>query len=439
MRKLLHAILCMAATTSLAQVPRLSLMEEFTGETCPVCPPSNTSIDMVLLNPVNSDKIEFIRWMVPIPSAPSPTWSLYRTNKTEIDWRYRPSPSGYGYTTQNTNTTAVSNGIILVPGVQLDGRDQWNFGAPSNHFAYTNNNVIDSAHDFMAPFSVTMLKAWNQNMTAMTVTVTIVAAEDFTSNGALVFRAVMIERVVQFSVAPGASGETLFRNPAIASFPDLQNGTALQSSWTTGQSMTFTLNCTVPSYRRDINQVDMVGFIQDDGNQRIEQAVRSATCSMTPITLSGPQQTLCIGESATLTAAGATSYSWSNGQTGNTIIVPVYSNTNYWVKSTDAGACENIAAIGLRTSSCTGTGINELTTTHLFALYPNPTKGKFTIKTENLSQDATILIFDLPGKLVFTQELSSEEITLETNLPKGTYLYRIISGDLVQHGKLVID
>src|SRR5688572_32875432 len=72
-----------------AQSTRLSVYEEFTGETCPPCAATNPGLNAILLTPTNQTKIVAIKWQVPIPSAPTPTWSLYKTNQTEIDWRYR--------------------------------------------------------------------------------------------------------------------------------------------------------------------------------------------------------------------------------------------------------------------------------------------------------------------------------------------------------------
>src|ERR1043165_1608297 len=84
---------------AVAQSPRLALYEEFTGENCGPCAATNPGLDALLKNAVNANKIVAIKWQVPIPSAPSATWSLYQTNITEINWRY--SSGGYGYQSQD--------------------------------------------------------------------------------------------------------------------------------------------------------------------------------------------------------------------------------------------------------------------------------------------------------------------------------------------------
>src|SRR3954470_9708552 len=98
MKKNLFTVLMLAGLFAAAQTPRLSLYEEFTGETCPPCAATNPGLNSLLSSPTNTPKIVAIKWQVPIPSAPTKTWSLYLTNKAEIDWRYRSIASGgYGY------------------------------------------------------------------------------------------------------------------------------------------------------------------------------------------------------------------------------------------------------------------------------------------------------------------------------------------------------
>lgn len=56
------------------------------------------------------------------------------------------------------------------------------------------------------------------------------------------------------------------------------------------------------------------------------------------IAISG-NKTICIGQSTTLTATGGVSYQWSNGITGNSIIVSPTSSQSYVVTVTNANGC----------------------------------------------------------------------------------------------------
>ena len=242
----------------MAQTPRLCLYEEFTGENCPPCAATNPGLNTLLASPTNSPKVVAIKWQVPIPSAPSATWSLYQTNKADINWRY----SAYGY------------GINSAPSGRMDGRNVTVFGAASDHPANLNNTVISTAQSYTSAFNVTMNRAWNPGCTAITLTVSIQATANFNAVGSLVFRTVMVERVIDFTVAPGTNGEKHFEDVAIKAFPTLQSGTAMAPTWTVGQTQTFTLNCPLPSYTRKKSEVAFVGFIQDDGNRQVAQACR---------------------------------------------------------------------------------------------------------------------------------------------------------------------
>ena len=62
-------------------------------------------------------------------------------------------------------------------------------------------------------------------------------------------------------------------------------------------------------------------------------------------------------------------------------------------------------------------------------IYPNPTSGGLSI--ENVNETAfTLSIVDLSGKLIMTQEIHGNEIEI-SDLPKGSYLFKIITEDQI--------
>ncbi|PBQ31848.1 hypothetical protein CNR22_08725 [Sphingobacteriaceae bacterium] len=256
-----------------AQTPRMVLYEEFTGETCPPCASTNPGLNQLL--EADSALTIPIKWQVPIPSAPTKTWSLYQTNKTEIDWRWKST--GYGYTPP----------IQSAPSSKIDGQEATVFGAASSHPIDLTHNHLVTAQSYTSPFSITIARAWNKSTTAVNVTITVQATAPFSSVGSLVFRTVMVERLIQFSVQPGSNGEKNFEDVAIKSFPTLQLGTSLPGTWTVGQTQTFTLSCPLPAYTRKKDQVAIVGFIQDDGNRKVIQAARANKAAIPQTALSG--------------------------------------------------------------------------------------------------------------------------------------------------------
>lgn len=299
MKKSLFTLaLAFAGFSVVAQSLRLCLYEEFTGETCPPCASANPALNALLAQPTNTPKVVAIKWQVPIPSAPTKTWSLYQTNKTEINWRYQT----YGY------------GINSAPSGKMDGQNVTVFGAGSNHPNNLNSTVISTAQSYTSAFTITMNRAWTPGCTAVNLTVNIQATAPFTSVGNLVFRTVMVERLIQFSVQPGTNGEKDFEDVAIKSFPTIQSGVALPTTWTNGQTMTFTLNCPVPSYTRKKSEIAFVGFIQDDGDRKVAQAAR---LDKAPV----PAEAIAaIGASVGVTCSNAISPKVSVRNDGNSAI-----------------------------------------------------------------------------------------------------------------------
>ena len=88
-KKLILFISFIFTLPAFSQTPRLSLFEEFTGETCPPCAATNPGLNAVLANPINQAKVVAIKWQVPIPSAPSNTWSLYQNRNRLALWAFR--------------------------------------------------------------------------------------------------------------------------------------------------------------------------------------------------------------------------------------------------------------------------------------------------------------------------------------------------------------
>jgi gliding motility-associated-like protein len=63
------------------------------------------------------------------------------------------------------------------------------------------------------------------------------------------------------------------------------------------------------------------------------------TVNPLPNTNAGPDQTVCAGASVTLTATGATTYSWSGGVTNGIAFIPTVGSTTYSVTGTSGAGC----------------------------------------------------------------------------------------------------
>jgi hypothetical protein len=98
------------------------------------------------------------------------------------------------------------------------------------------------------------------------------------------------------------------------------------------------------------------------------------------VQLASTSSVICAGETATLTANGASGYTWSTGNTGNFIAVTLQATTVYTVVGRMSG-CIGTATIMQQVDVCSGTdalspGDQPVT------IYPNPNSGSFVIGTQ---------------------------------------------------------
>jgi hypothetical protein len=279
---LMATVICTTAQT------RVSLLEEFTGETCDPCAAYNPALDALLAQPVNAAKIIALKWQVPIPIAPTKPSSLYQTAKVEIDYRYKGIGSGaYGYEVQYSPSGNVSDGIANAPTILIDGKNQWSFGATSNHPYYLSDAIINTAASVSTPFLIKMVTAWDNTFDNCVVTVTINSSSAFSSQGDLMFRLCLVERYIEFETPPGINGEKIFHDAVRKCYPVTLSGgivtgmgTKIMSTWNNGSQQVLTINCAVPAYITDKSQMAFVGFIQDDGDRQIYQAARTGVPSI---------------------------------------------------------------------------------------------------------------------------------------------------------------
>jgi hypothetical protein len=84
------------------------------------------------------------------------------------------------------------------------------------------------------------------------------------------------------------------------------------------------------------------------------------------------------------------------------------------------------------------TGIEKQKANKRVSIFPNPTKGKFTIELENTSKNSLIVISDLVGKVIFSKTIIDNTLQIDiSNQPKGIYLVKIINGNNVTTQKIV--
>jgi hypothetical protein len=147
---------------------------------------------------------------------------------------------------------------------------------------------------------------------------------------------------------------------------------------------------------------------------------------------------ICSGESATITASGATSYTWNDGSNTTTIVVsPTISvNYNYTVSGTDANGCIGTNTTNLAVNPCLGT--KELSANTLgVKVYPNPNNGEFTIEANNNSS-AFVTVSDITGRVVESTNLNNQTVSFDLkHLASGIYYVKVVEGQNSQVIKVV--
>lgn len=152
--------------------------------------------------------------------------------------------------------------------------------------------------------------------------------------------------------------------------------------------------------------------------------IGSVTASLTvyslpSLTVTSTPSVLCSGQSAQLTASGASTYTWSTGANSPNISVSPTVTTTYTVTGRSSAGCSSVATKTLSVSACTG--IEDLAGSEpALSIYPNPSKGDFTIASD---RETELSLINNLGQVVKTVSLnaSNHYKTEISNLANGIY------------------
>ena len=157
-------------------------------------------------------------------------------------------------------------------------------------------------------------------------------------------------------------------------------------------------------------------------------AISSVTVNALPsIMVMTTNTLLCTGETATLSAMGATSYTWSTNETTSDIVVTPTIQTTYTLEGSDNNGCVNMTTITQDVSLCTGIiAVDNLDTK--INVYPNPSNGIFVLE---LNTTSLVMITNTLGQLVFIDTMvhGNHNLNIQNQSP-GIYFIKV-----VQNGK----
>ncbi len=167
------------------------------------------------------------------------------------------------------------------------------------------------------------------------------------------------------------------------------------------------------------------------------QATQTITVAPNPsVTISASNTLICSGATVLMVANGANTYTWSSFQTFQAISVSPTVTTMYFVVGASTNGCQNSSFVTINVNPCTS--INELESSNVVSLFPNPTSGSFTVYMQGES-DKEVIVYNSLGKIVHSKFIeSNEKIMLDIgDLSEGIYLVRIKTNSLMITKKIV--
>ena len=140
---------------------------------------------------------------------------------------------------------------------------------------------------------------------------------------------------------------------------------------------------------------------------------------------SSSSNTICVGQSLNLTAAGASTYTWSTGATSQSISVSPTVSTVYTVSTTYSLGCTDSRTFSITVNACTG--LNEAESViNSVLIFPNPAKEYVSITAHSALIGKVYSINDHLGKHIATGILSAEKTTISLHgLAKGFYFLNV--------------
>jgi PKD repeat protein len=247
------------------------------------------------------------------------------------------------------------------------------------------------------------------------------------------------------------------RNDALTNSPPVANFTASSHTVCAGQTLTFTdntsngptaWNWSIPGALPSTSNLQhVIASFPTAGVYTISlnasnvfgtSASQTQTVMVLPLpTLIADRDTICNGQTDTLVVTGASTYTWSTGQTTGTIIVSPTVTYYYTVTGTLNG-CSATKQVVLVVENCVG--IEEFAK-NSFQLYPNPASKTLTLDFKELVNEKSIEVYDEFGKLLLVQKTTETTLQIPIHdLANGIYFIKIVLDDKhISTKKFVVD
>jgi len=142
---------------------------------------------------------------------------------------------------------------------------------------------------------------------------------------------------------------------------------------------------------------------------------------------------ICNGDVLALSAVGASSYTWSTGNNGGTIVHSPTVSTIYTVTGSNASNCIGMATLSVTVNECVGLNSLVLKSNELI-VYPNPSNGMLNIEGKYTGE---LLIMNTQGQLIKSVLLDEQTKAVSIEL-KTPGIYFIMTADKSIVNKIVV-
>ncbi len=392
------------------QTQRLILIEEATNASCGPCAAQNPAFDLLLNQ--NRDKLTAIKY----------------------HWYFPGYDPMHNHNTVENLARVAYYGINGVPTAMIDGviENRSGFGYPGSPAGY-NQTIINEYAAVTSPFEIDMFHRLSVNEDSIFVTMRIRAAENV--SGSFKAQIVVIEKHINFATPPGSNGEKNFSDVMKKMLPD-HLGTNLPNSWQSGDYMIITHSWKLQNIY-NMDELGVVGFIQNTINKSIKQAANSSIEMFAPYydtdasltKISNLSETNCMGKiipKVVLANFG------QNPLTSVDIIYHVNGQNpeNYsWTGNLTYLASEEITLPEISFS------VNAANEAVVYLLNPNGTTDQF-LQNDTISKTFNAAVVTPNAvKLMLKLDTNPQETTWEITNSAGSILFS--GGPYTQSGALI--
>lgn len=262
--------------------------------------------------------------------------------------------------------------------------------------------------------------SWSTGATTQSISVSPSATTVYTVTGTFTNSQCSSSKTIQVNVFVSSLAINSPTAVCIGSSATLQATGAGTYSWSTGSMGNSIVVSPTMASGYTVTGVSTIGGSACSSTASTQLAVNP----FPTITIAASKTLICrYYESATLTASGASSYTWGAVGIGTTVVVSPTVNTTYTVVGMDGNGCQNTKTIVIRVYiDCWHLmGIDEFNAfENYISTFPNPSSTNFTIRAKEGIQ--LILINEL-GQAIRELELNAENgySSEVKDLSKGIY------------------